>query len=61
MTGPKISVLGIRPELSIQKFRGDVYARYQPAPGPGKLEGALFTLDGATGRCVHAERISVYD
>ena len=61
MTGPKISVLGIRPELSIQKFRGDVYARYQPAPGPGKLEGALFTLDGATGRCVHAERIAVYD
>ena len=61
MTGPKISVLGIRPELSIQKFRGDVYARYQPAPGPGKLEGALFTLDGATGRCVRAERIAVYD
>ena len=61
MTGPKISVLGIRPELSIQKFRGDVYARYQPAPGPGKLEGALFTLDGATGRCLRAERIAVYD
>lgn len=61
MTGPKNSVLGIRPELSIQKFRGDVYARYQPAPGPGKLEGAVFTLDGATGRCLHVERIAVYD
>ena len=61
MTGPRVSVLGIRPDLSIQKFRGDVYARYQPAPGPGKLEGALFTLDGATGRCLRAERIAVYD
>ena len=61
MTGPRFSVLGIRPELSIQKFRGDVYARYQPAPGPGKLEGAVFTLDGATGRCIRAERIAVYD
>lgn len=48
MTGPRVSV-GHPPDLSIQKFRGDVYARYQPAPGPGKLEGALFTLDGATG------------
>ena len=34
MTGPRDSVLGIKPELSIQKFRGDLTRRYEPAPGP---------------------------
>ena len=28
MTGPRDSVLGIRPELSIAKFRGDLTERY---------------------------------
>ena len=60
MTGPKNSILGIRPDLSIAKFRGDLPGRYQPAPGPGKLEAVLFTLEG-TGRCVAVERITVTD
>ena len=34
MTGPKHSVLGIRPDLSIAKFRGDLTSRYQWADGP---------------------------
>ena len=33
MTGPRDSVLGIRPELSIRRFRGDLPSRYEPAPG----------------------------
>lgn len=51
MTGPRDSVLGIRPELSIRRFRGDLPSRYEPAPGPCKLEACLFTIDDATGRC----------
>lgn len=31
MTGPSQSVIGIRPELSIEKFRGGLYSRYQAA------------------------------
>ena len=61
MTGPKHSVLGIRPELSISKFRGDLTSRYQWADGPTKLEAVLFTVDTATGKCKHAERVDVYD
>ena len=61
MTGPKISVLGIRPELSIAKFRGDLTARYQWAEGATKLEAVLFTIDTATGKCKRAERVDVYD
>lgn len=57
MTGPRDSVLGIRPELSIARFRGDLTERYRWAEGPTKLEGVLFTLDAGTGVCLRAERI----
>ena len=61
MTGPKHSVLGIKPQLSIEKFRGDLTSRYQWADGPTKLEAVLFTIDTATGKCKKAERVDVYD
>lgn len=61
MTGPKHSVLGIRPDLSIAKFRGDLTSRYQWADGPTKLEAVLFTIDTATGLCKKVERVDVYD
>jgi len=61
MTGPKNSVLGIRPELSIQKFRGDLTERYKWADGPTKLEAVLFTIDSTTGKCKKAERVDLYD
>ena len=61
MTGPKHSVLGIRPDLSIAKFRGDLTSRYQWADGPTKLEAVLFTIDTATGLCKKAERVDVHD
>ena len=61
MTGPQYSVLGIRPELSIAKFRGDLTQRYQWANGPTKLEAVLFTVDSETGLCRKAERVDLYD
>ena len=61
MTGPKHSVLGIQPKLSIAKFRGDLPNRYQWAEGPTKLEAVLFTIDTATGLCRSAERVDLYD
>ncbi len=59
MTGPKNSVLGIKPELSIEKFRGGLYQRYQWAGGPTKLEAVLFTIDSQTGACRKAERVDL--
>ena len=61
MTGPRESVLGIRPELSIARFRGDLPERYRWAEGDTKLEGALFTIDAATGKCLKAERVDLWD
>ena len=57
MTGPADSVIGIKPEQSIGKFLGDVPRRYDCAPGPCKLEGALFELDSETGACTRAEAV----
>ena len=61
MTGPKHSVLGIRPDLSVSKFRGDLYQPYRYAEGPTKLEAVLFTIDTATGLCKAAERVDIYE
>jgi len=61
MTGPKHSVLGIRPDLSIAKFRGDLTERYRWADGPTKLEGVLFTIDTESGLCRKVERVDLYD
>ena len=61
MTGPKNSILGIRPDLSIAKFRGDLPNRYQWAEGPTKMEAVLFTIDTATGLCKQAERVDLCD
>lgn len=61
MTGPKESILGIRPDLSIARFRGDLPQRYRWAEGATKLEGALFTLDSQSGKCLRAERVDQWD
>ena len=59
MTGPSESVLGIAPEQSIRKFLGDPPRRYEQAKGPGKLEGAVFTVDTETGACTAVEAIRI--
>lgn len=59
MTGPVESVLGIRPEQSVEQFLGGVPGRYQVADGPCKMQGAVFSLDTATGLCVDVERIDI--
>ncbi len=61
MTGPRISVLGVKPEQSVTTFRGGLNRRYETAPGPCKLEGAVFTVDTATGRCISTEKVRLYD
>ena len=61
MTGPVRSVLGIRPELSIAKFRGDLPERYRWAEGASKIEAVLFTIDSETGKCRKAERVDKWD
>lgn len=59
MTGPIESVLGIRPEQSVEQFLGGLPGRYQVPGGPCKMQGAVFSLDSNTGLCVEAERIDI--
>ncbi len=59
MTGAVESVLGIRPEQSVETFLGGLPGRYRPAEGPCKAQGALFPLDSATGLCPAVERVDI--
>ena len=61
MTGPVRSVIGVRPEQSIANFRGELTSRYEVAPGPCMLTGAVFTYDAAAKRCTGAERVRILD
>ena len=61
MTGPVQSVLGIRPELSINLFMGGLPRRYEAAQGKCKLESTLFTIDTKTGRCLKVERLDIQE
>ena len=57
MTGPARSILGIRPELSINKFLGGLPRRYEAAEGPCKLEAAVFTVDTKEKRCLAVRQL----
>ncbi len=61
MTGPAHSVLGIKPELALNRFLGGLPARYENADGPCKLESVLFTIDAGTGKCTAMERLDIFD
>lgn len=61
MTGPVRSVLGICPELSVNRFLGGLPTKYQAAPGPGKVNAVLFTIDTDTKGCVEVARCDVID
>ena len=59
MTGPVESVLGIRPEQSVEFFLGGLPGRFRSAGGACKMQGAIFTLDSDTGLCTAVERIDI--
>lgn len=59
MTGAVNSVIGVKPEISISSFRGDPPRRYEDAGGEGKIEGAVFTVDEKTRKCLAVEAIRI--
>lgn len=61
MTGPALSVIGIKPEQSISRFLGNPYQRYESAAGKAKLEGAIFAVDTETGRCAGVETLRIME
>lgn len=61
MTGPAQSVLGIRPDMAVNRFLGGLPARYETAPGPCKLESVLFSIDADHGVCAAVERLDIHE
>lgn len=61
MTGPAVSVLGIAPKQSINRFLGGLPSRYECAEGACKLNAVLFTVDTATRKCVSVKRVDIQD
>jgi len=61
MTGPALSVLGIRPQQSVNLFLGGLPSRYEAAEGPCKLESVIFSIDTETKKCISAERLDIHE
>ena len=61
MTGPARSVLGMKHEQAVNRFLGGLPMRFEPAPGPCKLEACRFTIDTEKKRCVEVRRADLWE
>lgn len=59
MTGPSVSVLGVKPEQSVSMFLGNPHYRFEAAQGPCKMECAIFEIDRETGLCLSVEALRI--
>ena len=61
MTGPINSVLGIKPENSLNLFLGGLPRRYEEAEGSCKLNACLFTIDTEKKKCAGVVRADIME
>ncbi len=59
MTGTVHSVLGVKTDIIINKFKTKLPARFDLADGDCKLECVLFDVDDSTGKCKSAESMRI--
>lgn len=59
MTGTFHSVLGVKTDIIINKFKTKLPARFDLADGDCKLECVLFDVDDSTGKCKSAESMRI--
>lgn len=59
MTGPVNSVLGVQPEIVIEKFKTRMPVRFDLKKGKCKLECVIFEIDEKSGRAVSAEKLRI--
>lgn len=59
MTGPAVSVLGVKPELAVRKFRDKLPVRFETAVGSCKLDCIIFEIDEKTGMTISTKRIEI--
>lgn len=56
MTGPYYSVLGVTPEIAIQKMKTNLPVRFTNPDGPCTVEGCVVEIDNKTGKATNIER-----
>ena len=59
MTGPVNSILGVKPELSVNWLRTAMPTRFDAAEGPCRMSGCLFDIDNKTGLCTAIEPVTI--
>lgn len=59
MTGPEDSVLGVRTDCIIERFRTKMPVRFEDGEGPCVLHGAVFCYDDAQNRVTAVERVAI--
>lgn len=59
MTGPIHSVLGIKPEIIIKRFKNKLPERFEYGEGACKLDCVVFDIDNKSGRCNSVERYEI--
>ena len=61
MTGPRLSILGVKPELSLNLFLGGLPKRYEEAEGPCKINACKFVIDTEAHKCVEVKRVDLIE
>lgn len=59
MTGPLNSVLGVKKEISIEKFKTRMPVRFELEKGDCKMECVIFDIDEKSGKTTFAERMRI--
>lgn len=59
MTGPKNSVLGVKPEISIDWLKTGMPARFDTAEGDCIMNGCIFEFDNKTGKALSIEPVTI--
>jgi len=57
MVGPRDSILGVRPDIILERFRTGMPVRFQVAEGKVVFNSALVDIDERTGRAKSIERV----
>ena len=59
MTGPELSVLGVRSDASINWLKTGLPARFEVSDNPCMMCGCIFEIDKPTGKVTNIERVCV--
>lgn len=59
MTGPADSVLGVKNDIIINRFRNNDISKFEYADGIGVFSGCIFEIENATGKTVTTQRIMI--